>query len=84
MKKAAKWMSGLGALLMGAAVMGASISVAWAAEDTGAQDDLGSNDEYKTIFSSVLYAFLTSPFDLFAIFFNMSSDIEAGSSRAEV
>ena len=47
MKKAAKWMSGLGALLMGAAVMGASISVAWAAEDTGAQDGLGGDGEYK-------------------------------------
>ena len=47
MKKAAKWMSGFGALLMGAAVMGAPLSVAWAAEGSGAQDGLGGDGEYK-------------------------------------
>ena len=47
MKKAAKWVSGVGALLMGAAVMGAPISVALAAEGTGAQDGLGGDGGYK-------------------------------------
>lgn len=47
MKTAAKWMSGLGALLVGAAVVGAPLSVAWAAEGSGAQDGLGGDGEYK-------------------------------------
>ena len=47
MKKAAKWMRGLGALMMAAAVTGASLPVAWAAEDEGPRDGLGGSGEYK-------------------------------------